>query len=822
MAHIDTRLKQMQLILEITRELTATVSLERLLHRIVEAAAELTETESAGILLFDEPSNELRFVAVTRFADQLFDIPVPIDTSIAGAAFSSGQPVIVSDVRADARYYRVPELQTGFKARTLLAVPMLFRHRRIGVLEVENKSCGDRLDQDDADALMILAAQAASVIEDARLVEALQLHRDHLEELVEERVAEIRQINAQLEQEIADRKRAEEQIEEREHQLRLITDNLPAFVAWVGIDDLRYHFVNKKFIIDFGLPHEEIVGKHIKDVIGESNYQFALPYIEQVRSGQAASYENVFNLAQGKRWANVNYVPDFDEQGRVQGIIVLTFDITERKLIEEELRQAKEAAEAANRAQSVFLANMSHELRTPLNAIMGFSELVSHDPCLSAEQLENLGVIHRSGEHLLKLINDMLDMAKIEAGRITVQPQAFDLHRMLDSLIDMFRIRATDKGLKLIVDRAQDVPRYVVTDEGKLHQVLINLLGNAVKFTEEGGIGLRVRRAIRQSEPRSPSLVFEVQDTGPGIAPKDLEAIFHPFVQSASGQKFIEGTGLGLSISRQYARLLGGDLTASSPGVPGQGSLFRLDVPIGLADRADLSPLEKPAQPRAVRLEPGQLNYRLLVVEDREENRMLLVRLLTRLGFEVRAAENGLQAIQVWQDWQPHLIWMDMRMPIMNGHEATRRIKATPQGQRQTIIIALTASAFEEDRDQVLAEGCDDFVRKPFHEQEIVAKLVQHLGVRFIYEGASGRAESRPQEALDLTGLPADWVASLKQATVAADADRVTALAEQVREQRPALAFALVELTSNFQYQAILDAINPINAEDGKHLKDVL
>jgi CheY-like chemotaxis protein len=251
---------------------------------------------------------------------------------------------------------------------------------------------------------------------------------------------------------------------------------------------------------------------------------------------------------------------------------------------------------------------------------------------------------------------------------------------------------------------------------------------------------------------------------------------------------------------------MGGDLTVSSAGVPGQGALFRLQIPIGLADKADLASYEKPARPRAVGLEPDQSHYRLLVVEDGEENRLLLVRLLTRLGFEVRTAENGLRAIQAWQDWQPHLIWMDMRMPIMDGHEATQRIKATPQGQQQTRIVALTASPFEDERERVLAEGCDDYVRKPFREDEIVDKLVQHLGVRFIYEGA-GAGSLAPQEVLDLAGLPADWVASLRQATIEADADRIMALAEQMREPWPAVASALANLVNDFDYAAILSAI---------------
>jgi len=225
--------------------------------------------------------------------------------------------------------------------------------------------------------------------------------------------------------------------------------------------------------------------------------------------------------------------------------------------MEKALLQAKEAAEAANRAKSIFLANMSHELRTPLNAILGFSDLMSRDPQLSVDQKDDLAIINRSGEHLLSLINDVLDMAKIESGHIVVQEHPFDLHHLLDGLVELFRARATDKGLTLLFERDPAVPRLVVGDESKLRQILINLLGNTVKFTDAGGIGLRVKTDSAGSLSLSPlSISFEVQDTGPGIAPDELDAIFDPFVQSARGNKTIQGTGLGLSISRQFARLM--------------------------------------------------------------------------------------------------------------------------------------------------------------------------------------------------------------------------------------------------------------------------
>jgi CheY-like chemotaxis protein len=342
----------------------------------------------------------------------------------------------------------------------------------------------------------------------------------------------------------------------------------------------------------------------------------------------------------------------------------------------------------------------------------------------------------------------------------------------------------------------------------------MNLLGNAVKFTREGGITLRVG-----STPRAGTalLHFEVEDTGPGIAPEELDVVFDAFLQTASGQASKEGTGLGLPISLQFVKLMGGDLIVSSDGVPGQGSLFKFDVQIELVDAADAL-TSRPAR-RVIGLEPNQLAadggpYRLLIAEDREASRKLLTKLLEPLGFEVREAVNGQEAVEIWEQWEPHLIWMDMRMPVVDGHQATKRIKSTTKGQA-TVIIALTASAFEEDRQVILAEGCDDFVRKPFREADIFDKLTKHLGVCFVYEEVEPTAQAprpadtaaSPQERLTpaaLAVLPADWVAEVYQAAVQADGDLVLDLVGQIRAQHPSVADALTSLVRSYRLDIIV------------------
>jgi signal transduction histidine kinase len=443
-----------------------------------------------------------------------------------------------------------------------------------------------------------------------------------------------------------------------------------------------------------------------------------------------------------------------------------------------EAHAAREAAEEANRVKSNFLANMSHELRTPLNAILGFAQLMERASGVTPTQQEHLGIINRSGEHLLALINDVLEMSKIEAGRMALVVHDFDLYRTLDTLEKMLRVRAEKKGLQFLFECDAGVPQYVCADEKKLRQVLVNLLGNAIKFTDQGGVTLRVAYQNSVAEPR---LLFEVEDTGVGIAPEEMDILFDPFVQSQRGEHFQEGTGLGLPISRRFVQLMGGDITISSE--VGKGTLCKFDVQI-----------------EAVQ-----------TVEDLMENRLLLVNLLEAVGFEVREAVNGQEGVELSEQWEPHLIFMDMRMPVMDGLEATKHIKATSKGQAMKII-ALTASAFDQDQALALQAGCDDFVSKPFRAPELFDKMARHLGVQFTYE------ELQPVEALSseagatlsatmLTDIPPTLINRLKQSVTDLNIKETFAIIEEMRTHSASLANGLTEQAKSFQFEKMLALI---------------
>ena len=555
-------------------------------------------------------------------------------------------------------------------------------------------------------------------------------------------------------------------------------------------------------------------------------------------------------------------------------------EIIERKLAEAALQKAVVAADKANRAKSEFLSSMSHELRTPLNAILGFSQVMVRDSSLHNQHQQHLEIINRASEHLLSLINDILEMSKIESGRTELNESSFNLIKLLETLEEMFRLKAVSKKLQLNFEVADSVPHFVNGDECKLRQILINLLGNAIKFTETGSVTLQVKMKVEESlavetaeftdiqtkpadagSNHSESLAvetaeftglqtkpadagseqsaqadfdcvdvnsirpvflqnseflrlqFEIEDSGPGIAAEEMNKLFEPFEQTQTGRKSQHGTGLGLPISRKFVQMMGGDITVSS--TPDLGSKFAFDIQLRLADPTDVKML-KP-QKKVIGLAPDQPEYRVLVVDDRADNRLVLVRLLSSIGLVVREAENGQEAVAVWEDWQPQLIWMDMRMPVMDGYEATKQIKAHPLG-KTTVIIALTASAFEKERKSILAAGCDDFMPKPFEANILFAKMEEFLGIRYVYEEPVDTNDTKLEKKSEISGvssnqsvesqlgqMPIEWVEKISNAAQECCDDKIIQLIEEMPREFAPASQNLTTLAQNFLFDDIIE-----------------
>ena len=778
-----TALLDMNSVIKASHILSGEIVLDRLSEKMMRIVIENAGAEKGFLLL---PHHGERFVEAERYADStditlLQSLPAEeheqMSADIIHYVARTWESVVLHNAAKEGRFTRDAHIRRC-RVKSVLCAPLLNQGRLTGILYLENNLTPGAFTPQRLEVLNLLSSQMAISIENSLLY-------NNLETQVAERTRELR---------------------ESEERFRTIFENAPVMINSFD-EDGRCLLWNRQSEKRLGYSEQEIKScddplslfypdpttlELVNRRISEANGTFH-EYGVRCKDGSVR-----FQL-----WANFR-LPS-------HAVISVGHDITAWKKNEADLQAAKETAEAANQAKSIFLANMSHELRTPLNAILGFAQIMARNGISDLQQRENLAIISRSGEHLLTLINQVLDLSKIEAGRITLDEGNFNLRDMLSELEDMFRIQADKKALELVFNCSEDVPPHIRSDEVRLRQVLINLLNNALKFTKQGGVILSVGVAESENaKAQIRKLRFEIRDTGPGIASEELGRLFEPFAQSETGRQAREGTGLGLPISRKFVQLMGGDITVRSE--PGRGMTFAFDIQAGVAKPPDTETL--PPTRRAVALELGQPRYRILIADDRVENRKVLVSLLNPFGFDLREACDGQETLEIWETWKPHLIWMDIRMPIMSGYEVTKKIRDAEVGMknempevRDTLIIAVSARAFGEERHIALSEGCDNFLRKPFREEMLHELMSRHLGVRFVYENTEDHGqETESRQVLSresLSVLPEDVLAQFRRVVLIADFTAAMRLTEQIRLEHPSLAEALADLLNDFRFDRL-------------------
>jgi PAS domain S-box-containing protein len=591
-----------------------------------------------------------------------------------------------------------------------------------------------------------------------------------------------------------------------------LIERMPIAACLVDKQENMYYY-NNRFIESFGYKREEIkqLANWWTKAYPDEHYR---QWVIETWSDCVRRAKEEGTDIEAKEYRVTCQNGDIREM-EISGIVLgdeylaTLIDHTERNRTKAKLEKAKDAAETANQAKSIFLANMSHELRTPLNAILGFSEMLARESNTTPDQQEKLDIINRSGQHLLAMINDVLDLSKIEAGSIELQVNSFDPVALIEEISVMIRSRAGEKGLSIVV--APETPNfpYLKADVGKLRQILINLLSNAVKFTDEGGVTIRCAIEPIAEEPKHCRIVIEVEDTGLGIDPARQAKIFDPFVQGIDAPER-KGTGLGLSICKKYAEFMGGTIELQSH--VGKGSLFRVRLPAKIAEATDVKTPDD-NKPGVIGLAPTQKTWRILVADDNQANRLLLKSLLEEVGFFVLEAKNGQEAVAAFKKESPDFIWMDMRMPVMDGYEAVQQIRQCSGGN--TIpISAITASAFDEQRHEILAAGCDDMIIKPFQAHEIFETMGRILNIEYIYEPKSEAAPVRvPEVELNagmLAELSDELLRELRQATLALNRETALEVIARIADKAPKMAAGLKAFVDNYQMvelQNLLDEL---------------
>jgi PAS domain S-box-containing protein len=601
-----------------------------------------------------------------------------------------------------------------------------------------------------------------------------------LEVKIAERTAELHEKNVELQQEIIERQQADDRLQSHFQLLQTLMDTIPIPIFYQDAKG-KYLGCNTAFSTFVGTTPEQLIEKTVSydDVVSKQSADFHNQADQElIRHPGKQSDELKIRHADGSEREVIFHKATFIKaNGEVGGIVGALIDITERKRTEAQLQQAKQTAEMANQAKSLFLANMSHELRTPLNAILGYTQVYQKDNTLTKQQLEGIDIIHRNGEYLLTLINDILDLSKIEANKIEIAPSAINFDNFIKEITELFQMRALNKDIHFSYETLSALPKGILVDETRLRQILINLLSNAVKFTQHGKVSLKIGY-------HHDKLRFQVEDSGTGIKPEELSKIFLPFQQVGDPRSWAQGTGLGLSITKKLLKKMGGELQVES--TFGQGSLFWFELKLPEVASSVIAKPEK--KPNIIGYQApfeGKI-YQVLVVDDQWENRFLLVSILTPLGFDIQEASNGEECIEQALKWRPDVILMDIVMPIMDGLEATQQIRQLPT-LKDVVIIAISASALEHDRKKCIDVGCNGFIAKPVHVDALLEQLQEALKLTWVYEQNLADTSEETEEpkalsAADMTGPSAEQAASLFDLTLRGDINGIVEFLEQLEQ----------------------------------------
>jgi PAS domain S-box-containing protein len=588
--------------------------------------------------------------------------------------------------------------------------------------------------------------------------------------------------------------------------LQLVMDNLPEYIFWKDLNSV-YLGCNRKFAEAAGLENpEQIAGKTDYDLPWKKEeadfFRLCDRRVMDSNTPELGIVEPQLQANDKQAWLETNKMPLHDAQGHVIGILGTFQDITERKLAElalknlneelenrvaqrtAELQVAKDAADSANLAKSEFLANMSHELRTPLNGILGYAQILQRSEPLTPKERSGIDIIYQCGSHLLTLINDVLDLSKIEARKLELYPTPFHFPSFLQSVIEINRIRAEEKGITFDFQVDKKLPVGICADEKRLRQVLINLLGNAIKFTDKGSVIFKVEFINRK-------IRFQITDTGVGMTPQQIEKIFLPFEQVGDTKKQAEGTGLGLAITHKIVSLMHSEIYVQS--TLGEGSTFWFEVELPIAENWAAN--SRFVQQGFIKGYEGD-KRKILVVDDYWENRSVLLNLLQPIGFDILEASNGHEGMEKLLSDSPDLIITDLSMPVMDGFEFLQKLRSHPKYKDQIVIVS-SASVFEIDRHKSLDAGGNDFLPKPVQAETLLELIQKYLQLNWVYDTQENK--SKPITSLSKEIQPPAQAILIQIGELAqiGELDEIIEIAEQILETNSTFAQEVIHLAES-------------------------